>query len=39
VLYQGRLAGTVEETESGFRFTYEASFIEENIPISISLPY
>lgn len=38
VLYQGRLAGLVEETESGFRFTYEASFIEENTPISLSLP-
>ncbi|MCK5398818.1 HipA N-terminal domain-containing protein [bacterium] len=28
----------MEETEGGYKFTYEKEFIQENVPISISLP-
>ncbi|MCK5598547.1 HipA N-terminal domain-containing protein [bacterium] len=31
-------AGILEETEGGYKFTYEKEFIQENVPISISLP-
>ena len=36
VLYGTQLAGCLEETESGFRFTYEPSY--EGAPISFRLP-
>ena len=31
-------AGMLEETEKGYKFTYEKKFIELNVPISVSLP-
>ena len=31
-------AGILEETESGYRFTYDKDFITQNVPISLSLP-
>jgi len=31
-------AGILEKTRKGYRFTYEKSFIKNNVPISISLP-
>lgn len=38
VLYNTELAGIIEETEKGYRFTYDESFIKKNRVISSSLP-
>ena len=31
-------AGILEETETGYRFTYNNDFIKDGMPISVSLP-
>lgn len=38
VKYRQDLAGLIEETDSGYRFTYEDEFIKKGIAISFSLP-
>ena len=38
VLFEGRKAGVVEETERGYRFTYDSEFVRNGNPISVSLP-
>ncbi len=38
VLFKGQQAGTIEETESGFRFSYDPAFLESNQSIAVSLP-
>ena len=38
VLFKNELAGMLEETESGYRFTYNGEFAKNKIPVSVSLP-
>ena len=38
VYYSEQLAGIIEETEQGYKFTYNADFIKNGMPVSISLP-
>jgi len=38
VLFKNELAGIIEETENGYRFTYNGVFSKKNVPISVSLP-
>ena len=38
VYSNNKKAGILEETESGYKFTYDKNFIKKNVPISISLP-
>ena len=38
VLYHGRLAGVLEETDDGYRFAYAADYVKTGKPISLSLP-
>ena len=39
VMVQGRLAGTLSETESGYRFKYHAEYLENDpLPVSLTLP-
>ena len=38
ILFKNEPAGIIEETENGYRFSYNAEFIKNRIPISISLP-
>ena len=38
VLFQDEEAGLIEETESGYSFTYNDEFIKKNKPLSVSLP-
>lgn len=38
VYSNGRKAGILEETETGCRFTYDKHFMDQNVPISVSLP-
>jgi serine/threonine-protein kinase HipA len=38
VLFKNELAGIIEETENGYRFTYNEEFSNNRIPISVSLP-
>jgi serine/threonine-protein kinase HipA len=38
VMFQDKLAGTIEEVEGGYRFTYEPTFIAQGRAISQSLP-
>lgn len=39
VLYQDRRAGWLEETDSGYRFTYETAWVEtQQPPVSLTLP-
>ncbi len=38
VYFKDKLAGFLEETEKGYRFTYDSDFFNSKIPISISLP-
>jgi serine/threonine-protein kinase HipA len=37
VLYQGKLAGTLEEDESGYSFTYDHEYLAGGMPISYRL--
>lgn len=38
VRYNGRLAGHLFETETGFRFVYEKDYLKTGQPLSASLP-
>jgi serine/threonine-protein kinase HipA len=38
VLFKGEHAGTIEETESGFRFSYDPEFLKSGRSIAVSLP-
>ena len=38
VVFNNEKAGTIEEIEGGYRFTYYAEFMKRNRPISVSLP-
>ncbi len=39
VYYQDRVAGLLEETDEGYRFTYAADWVEEGPgPVSLTLP-
>lgn len=38
VKYKQELAGVIEETDSGYRFTYEDEFLKKSLAISFSLP-
>jgi serine/threonine-protein kinase HipA len=38
VMFKDVVAGVIEETEQGFRFTYDSTFIQQNVPIAIVLP-
>ena len=38
VLNHGRLAGHLEETSSGFLFTYDRTYLPDGEPISLTLP-
>jgi len=38
VFYNGRLAGTLSETELGFRFQYDHNYLAGGTPISFNLP-
>ena len=37
VLVQGEKAGLLEETYSGYRFTYYSSYVEKPTPLAVSL--
>ncbi len=37
VFYKDELAGILSETEDGYWFEYDKSFLQKNIPISMSL--
>ncbi|MBN7796646.1 HipA N-terminal domain-containing protein [Parahaliea mediterranea] len=37
MLYQGRLAGILEEDEEGFSFTYDSEYLAGGVPISYQL--
>jgi serine/threonine-protein kinase HipA len=38
VLFKGQQAGTVEETGSGYRFSYDPDFIDAGHSIAVSFP-
>jgi serine/threonine-protein kinase HipA len=38
VFYQDRLAGTLEETDQGYRFVYITDYLKTGLPVSLSLP-
>jgi serine/threonine-protein kinase HipA len=38
VRFKDEVAGILEETNTGFRFTYDKDFLKKNIGISLSLP-
>jgi len=38
VFYQGRLAGILEETATGYKFTYNPVYLKTGRAISLSLP-
>ena len=38
VFYDNRLAGIVEETDGGYRFTYDPGYLKTGKAISLSLP-
>ena len=38
VKYNDLLAGYLSETENGYKFVYETSYLEKGQPISLSLP-
>ena len=38
VSFKGQLAGTLEETGTGYRFTYAPAFVKNGQAISLSLP-
>ncbi|MBI5418155.1 HipA N-terminal domain-containing protein [Candidatus Poribacteria bacterium] len=37
IFFKEKLAGLLEETEKGYRFTYDTNFLNSKTPISISL--
>ena len=38
IFYNGRLAGTLTETEDGFEFTYDGNYLAGGTPIAFSFP-
>jgi serine/threonine-protein kinase HipA len=38
VLFKGQLAGAIEETASGYRFTYDPGFVDFGHSIAVSFP-
>jgi serine/threonine-protein kinase HipA len=38
VFYHDRLAGILEETDDGYKFTYEYDYLKVGKPVSLSLP-
>ena len=38
VFYHDRLAGILEETDTGFKFTYDSSYFKDGKAVSLSLP-
>lgn len=38
VLFKGEPAGIIEETESGFRFSYDVEFLKSGRSIAVALP-
>ena len=38
VFYHDRLAGMLEETDLGYKFTYDSSYLKDGKAISLSLP-
>ena len=38
VNYQGRLAGILSETKTGYRFVYDENYLRNGRPISVSIP-
>ena len=38
VFYHDRLAGILEETHTGFKFTYDSSYLKDGKAVSLSLP-
>ena len=38
IFFKSQFAGMLEETGSGFRFTYDSAFVKKGQPISLSLP-
>jgi len=38
VMFKDQEAGILEETEKGFKFTYNEAFMKKNTPVSISMP-
>ena len=38
VTFKDEEAGIIEQTEGGYRFTYDGEFMKKNKPISVSLP-
>ena len=38
VFYHDRLAGILEETDTGFKFTYDSSYLKDGKAVSLSLP-
>lgn len=38
VMFKDSLAGTIEETAQGYRFTYDADYLSQNPPIAFTFP-
>lgn len=38
VFYHDRLAGVLEETDAGYKFTYDPCYLQNGKPVSLSLP-
>ena len=38
VFYHDRFAGVLEETDAGYRFTYDAAYLKRGKAVSLSLP-
>ena len=38
VMFKNRLAGVIDETDAGYRFTYDPSYLNDGTSISVSLP-
>jgi len=37
-MFKDALAGVIEETESGYRFTYDSAYLTTGRPIAVALP-
>lgn len=38
VMFKDEKSGIIEQTQGGYRFTYDGEFMKKNKPISVSLP-
>lgn len=38
VFYNDRLVGVLEETDAGYRFTYDPAYLKSGKAVSLSLP-